>query len=79
MALNRDAEHRAYCAGATASGRNCRKVADKSGYCERHRPAGTKEAKIDYSRLTFKELLAACPLENIDLERTSDIPKTTDF
>ena len=33
----------------------------------------------DYADLNFKELLAACPLENIELARERDLPRDVDF
>lgn len=45
---------------AAAAGQNCRQS------------AGTAK---DYAALSFKELLAACPLEGIELTRERDLPR----
>ncbi|MXZ29827.1 MAG: hypothetical protein F4Z22_03110 [Acidimicrobiia bacterium] len=33
----------------------------------------------DYGTLDFKELLAACPLDGIELTRASELPRAADF
>lgn len=39
----------------------------------------TAAAARDYSALSFKELLAACPLEGIELTRERDLPRDVDL
>ena len=58
-------------AGATAAGNLGRQSAGPDGY----RPEGQPPAARDYAALSFKELLAACPLEGIELTRERDLPR----
>lgn len=67
MVSDRDTGKQVYCAVTTKSGQNCRNAADKSGYCGKHRPE--KASEIDFYALNFKELLAACPLEGVEVSR----------
>ena len=62
MALDKKPGQKAYCAGMTAAG--------SEDYCPQHQPQMPPAA--DYAGLDFKELLAACPLEGIDLARPRD-------
>ena len=38
-----------------------------------------KKASEEYSKMNFKELLAACPLDGIDLTRSEEPPQNIDF
>lgn len=59
-------------AGATAAGNLGRQSAGPDGYrLEGQSPAAAR----DYAALSFKELLAACPLEGIELTRERDLPR----
>ena len=77
MATGKQHKSNTKCGGRTKSGRVCRNSADDSGYCAMHRLPPGKPA--DFSRLGFKELLAACPLDGIELVRASDEPRTAEF
>ena len=57
-------------AGATVAGNLDRQSGPDSCCPERQFPAVK-----DYAALNFKELLAACPLEGIDLTRERDLPR----
>ena len=35
--------------------------------------------RTDYNTLDFKELLAACPLDGIELTRASELPRAADL
>ena len=56
--------------GATAAGQDCRQSGPDSCRPKRQFPAAK-----DYAALSFKELLAACPLEGIELTRERDLPR----
>ena len=62
---------------ATAAGPDCRQSAGPDS-CrpERQSPAA---AARDYAALSFKELLAACPLEGIELTRERELPRDVDL
>lgn len=57
-------------ADAAAAGQDCRQSAGPGGYCPEGQPAAA-----DYAGLDFKEMLAACPLEGIDLARERELPR----
>ena len=38
-----------------------------------------RKTLIDYSGLNFKEMLLACPIDDIDLERRSDSPRAMEL
>ncbi len=38
-----------------------------------------KSTLIDYSGLNFKEMLLACPIDDIDLERSSESSRAVEF
>ena len=60
--------------GATAAGPDCRQSAGPDGYGQL-----TAAAARDYAALSFKELLAACPLEGIELTRERELPRDVDL
>ena len=57
--------------GAMAAGDLGRQSVEPDG-C---RPERQFPAARDYAALSFKELLAACPLEGIELTRERDLPR----
>ena len=66
MAASKTQRRQSPRAGATAAG--------PEGYGQL--PAA---AARDYAALSFKELLAACPLEGIELTRERDLPRDVDL
>ena len=58
-------------ANATAAGNLGRQSAGPDG-C---RPERQSPDARDYAALSFKELLAACPLEGIELTRERELPR----
>ena len=58
-------------ANATAAGNLGRQSAGPDGY----RPECQSPAARDYAAFSFKELLAACPLEGIELTRERELPR----
>ena len=59
-------------ANATAAGNLGRQSAEPDGCHPECQSAGPAR---DYAALSFKELLAACPLEGIELTRERDLPR----
>ena len=59
-------------ANATAAGNFGRQSAGPDGCRPEEQPPA---AARDYAALSFKELLAACPLEGIELTRERDLPR----
>lgn len=57
-------------ADATAAGQDCRQSTGPGGYCPECQPTAA-----NYAGLDFKEMLAACPLEGIDLVRERELPR----
>ena len=58
--------------GATAAGNLGRQSAGPDGCRPEGQSAGPAK---DYAALSFKELLAACPLEGIELTRERELPR----
>ena len=58
--------------GATEAGNLGRQSAGTDGYRPEDQPPA---AARDYAALSFKELLAACPLEGIELTRERGLPR----
>ena len=77
MASNRQTRARVHSIGTTATEEKCSNVANESGYGKSDEAAS--ERQIDFSKLTFKELLAACPIEGIELTRADDLPRATNI
>lgn len=74
MATSKTKRRKSPRAGATAAGPDCRQSAGPDGYDQL--PA---TAARDYAALSFKELLAACPLEGIELTREWDLPRDVEL
>ena len=77
MASDKKQGQKAYCAGITAAGQDCRRIVGQEDYCHQHQPKVQMAA--DYAGLDFKELLAAGPLEGIDLARERELPRDLSF
>ncbi len=72
MASDKKQGQKAYCAGMTAAGQDCRRSVGPKYYCHQHQ---SQMPAADYAGLDFKELLAACPLEGIDLARPREFSR----
>lgn len=77
VASDKKRGQKAYCAGITAAGQDCRRIVGQEDYCRQHQPKMLMAA--DYAGLDFKEMLAACPLENIELTREWELPRDLSF
>lgn len=77
MASDKKRRQKAYRAGMTAAGPDCRRSVGPEDYCRQHQPKMPPAA--DYAGLDFKELLAACPLEGIDLARPREFSRDASF
>ena len=77
MALDKKRGQKAYRAGMTAAGPDCQRSVGPEDYCPQHQLQ--IPAAADYAGLDFKELLAACPLEGIDLARPRELPRDASF
>ncbi len=42
-------------------------------------PGHSASLPLDYDTLNFKEMLAACPLDEIELTRVPEFPRDTEF
>ena len=79
MASTKGSEQKAHCAGVTAAGQDCRRLVGPEERCHQHQHQLRTPASADYVGLDFKEMLAACPVEGVDLSRSRELARDEVF
>ena len=73
MVSGKEQGQKSHCAGVTAAGQDCRRLVGPEECCHQHQRK--TPAAGEYAGLDFKEMLAACPLEGVDLSRSRELAR----